>query len=62
MHNEPITGLNYAEKAAMDELCEKIQLETDYRKFINLVFELDILLERKTNRLNGVEPPELLEF
>jgi hypothetical protein len=45
------------ETARMKVLCEQIQTEQDRQKFWQLVLDLSILLERKSERLKGKDPP-----
>ena len=38
-------------------LCEQIQTEQDHKKFAELLLELSILLERKSDRLKDKKTP-----
>ncbi len=46
------------EKERMNELCRQIQVEKDPQKFTELVSQLSALLDRKSERLHVVEPPQ----
>jgi hypothetical protein len=45
------------ERAEMGRLVRLIQDEKDHGKFIELMSQLNALLDRKEQRLNGIKPP-----
>jgi hypothetical protein len=45
--------MNAEEKAELDALCKQIVSERDQHRFLSLVMELNQLLERKNQRLQG---------
>jgi hypothetical protein len=45
------------ERKEMNRLCLLIQDEKDHTKFIELITKLNALLDRKEQRLNGINPP-----
>ena len=48
------------EKERMNELCRKIQVETNSLKFNELVLELSVLLEQRSNELREKPQPNTL--
>jgi hypothetical protein len=46
------------ERSRMIELCEQIQVETNSRRFTELVIELNELLERRSEAIQDMEEKE----
>jgi hypothetical protein len=50
------TAMTPEERKEMNRLCLLIQDEKDHRKFTELIAQLNALLEKKEQRLNGIKP------